>query len=154
MTIRYDPSVPIFLKTDWSAEGMGYILMQPSQDKVSQAALQQLMAGGECLFDLTTKGARLQPIAFGSRACTLMESKLHSFTGEAACGRWAIAQNRRYLWGAHFYWLCDCLAIKEIIDYTGSIPVICRWAQELLGYEFTVIHRPHKMMMDVDALLR
>ena len=83
-----------------------------------------------------------------------MESKLHSFTGEAACGRWAIAQNRKFLWGCHFYWICDCLAIMEILDYSGTISMICRWAQELLGYNFTIIHRPAKMMGDVDTLSR
>ena len=58
------------------------------------------------------------------------------------------------LWGQHFYWLCDCAAIKEILEYSDSIYIICRWAQELLGYQFNVIHRSIKMMGDVDALSR
>ena len=32
--------------------------------------------------------------------------------------------------------------------------MISRWAQELLGYHFTVIHRPARMMRDVDAITR
>ena len=32
--------------------------------------------------------------------------------------------------------------------------MVCRWAQELLGYQFTVVHRPNHMMVDVDALTR
>ena len=80
-----------------------------------------------------------------------MEAKLHSFVGEAACGRWAIAQNRKFLWGTHFYWICDCMAVQEILEYNGNIHVICRWAQELLGYNFTVLHRPAKMMADKEA---
>ena len=117
--------------------------MQAASDSESQDALLLLKQGGDCKFDLTLAGACLKPIAFGSRACTVMESKLHSFTGEAACGRWAIAQNRRYLWGTHFYWLCDCLAIKQILDYDGDISIVCRWAQELLGYDFSIVHRPN-----------
>ena len=74
---------------------MGWILMQPSRDKESTAALETLQNTGECEFDLSIDGARLKPIAFGSRSCTTAESKLHSFTGEAACGRWAIAQNKK-----------------------------------------------------------
>ena len=128
--------------------------MQASSDPDAQSALKLLKTTGECKFDLTIGGARLQPVAFGSRACTLMEAKLHSFTGEAACGRWAIGQNRRYLWGTHFYWLCDCLAIKQIVDYDGTISLVCRWAQELLGYDFTVLHRPNRMMIDVDAYVK
>ena len=32
--------------------------------------------------------------------------------------------------------------------------MVHRWAQELLGYDFTILHRPAKMMVDVDALTR
>ena len=28
------------------------------------------------------------------------------------------------------------------------------WAQELLGYNFSVVHRPNRMIGDVDALSR
>ena len=83
-----------------------------------------------------------------------MESKLYYFAGEAACGRWAIAQNKRFVWGKYFYWLCDCAVIKEIFDYSGCIAMTCGWAQELLGYQFAVVHRPNKNMKDVDALSR
>ena len=151
---RYNPNKPTFLKTDWSAEGMGWILMQPSDDNESITATKLLLEKGECLFDLSLTGPRLQPIAFGSRACTDMERKLHSFVSEVACGRWAIGQNRRFLWGCHFYWMCDCSAVKEILEYDGSISYICRWAQELLGYHFSCIHRSDKMMGDVDSLTR
>ena len=152
--VRYDPTQPTFLKTDWSSEGMGWILMQPDHDVESQKATKQLLATGECLFDVSRTGARLRPVQFGSRACTSVESRFHSFVGEVACGRWAIAQNRRYLWGTHFYWMCDCSAVKEILEYSGNISMIQRWAQELLGYHFSVIHRPARMMVDVDALSR
>lgn len=151
---RYDPNKPTFLKTDWSAEGMGWILMQPADDEESQEAIKILLETGECLFDLSPNGPRLRPVAFGSRSCTDMERKLHSFVGEVACGRWAIGQNRRFLWGCHFYWMCDCSAVKEILEYDGSISYVCRWAQELLGYHFSCIHRCNKMMIDVDSFTR
>ena len=91
ITARYNPELPVFLKTDWSSEGMGWILMQPHSDSVSVSALKLLENEGICKFDSSPDGARLRPIAFGSRSCTVMESKLHSFVGKAACGRWAIA---------------------------------------------------------------
>ena len=133
---------------------MGWILMQPANDEESVAASKILLTTGECLFDLSKNGARLKPIAFGSRSCTLVEKSFHSFTGEAASGRWSIGQNRKYLWGCHFWWVCDCSAVKEVLEYSGSIPMVCRWAQELLGYQFTVVHRPNRMMVDVDSLTR
>ena len=151
---RFDESLPIFLKTDWSNQGMSFILMQPADDAASKEALRILEEGGENLFDRIMSGARLRPIRFGSRRCTEQERHLHSFTGEASTGRWGIGQNRRYLWGAHFYWLCDCNSLKEVFDYSGTIYAICRIAQELLGYHFTFLHRPARMMRDVDALNR
>ena len=30
---RFDPTEPVFLKIDWSAEGMAWILMNPGDDK-------------------------------------------------------------------------------------------------------------------------
>ena len=44
--------------------------------------------------------------------------------------------------------------MKEIFEYDGNIQMICRWAQELLGYQFSVIHHNNRMMFNVDALTR
>ena len=151
---RYDSAKPCFLKTDWAGTGMGWILMQPDDSDASAAALALLRSDGICNFDVTMSGARLRPIRFGSRSCTERERHYHSFVGEAGCGRWAISQNRKFLWGTEFFWLCDCSAIKEILEYDGPIHQIRRWAQELLGYFFQVFHRPARMMRDVDGLTR
>ncbi|MGH7954887.1 MAG: reverse transcriptase family protein, partial [Gloeomargaritales cyanobacterium] len=137
---RYDSRLPCFLKTDWSADGMGFVMMQPEDSEAANAAIAKLRSGGDCDFDITMKGARLQPLVFGSRRCDKRERHFHSFVGEAACGRWAIGQCRRYLWGCHFYWICDCQAMKQIFDYDGNIHMVSRWAQELFGYSFTVVH--------------
>ena len=77
--------------------------MQPSDDPLPKAATKTLLSDDKCLFELTQSGARLQPISFGSRACTGLERRYHPFVGEAACERWAIPQNKLYLWGNHLY---------------------------------------------------
>ena len=84
---RYDPDKPTFLKIDWSAEGMGWIMMQPADDDESVAATKTLLETGEYLFDLTRSRARLRSAGFGSRAYLPQESKYHSFVGKEACGR-------------------------------------------------------------------
>ena len=154
LLVRFNPAKPVFLKTDWSASGMAWILMQPDDSPASVEATKLLIETGTNLFDATVDGPRLLPVRFGSRACIDKEKWFHSFVGEGACGRWGIAQNRKFLWGTHFYWLCDCAAVKEILDYDGPITMIKRWAQELLGYHFTVVHRVQRMMKDVDSLNR
>lgn len=59
-----------------------------------------------------------------------------------------------YLWGTYFYWMCDCIVMKEILEYDGVIYMICRWAQDLLGYHYSIIHRCERMMKDADAISR
>ena len=124
---RFDPLKLTFLKIDWSAEGIGRILMQPADDVESTKATKSLLKSGECTFDLSKYGVRLRQIRFGSRACTDYERKYHSFVGEVSSGRWAISQNRHYLWGNNFWWMCDCATIKEILKYEENISQICRW---------------------------
>ena len=36
--------------------------------------------------------------------------------------------------GVHFYWLCKYSAIKEMLEYNGSIHQLERWSPELLAY--------------------
>ena len=83
---RFNPLKLTFLKTDWISEGMGWILIQPADDEESTKVATILKETGKCLFDLTKNGARLKPVAFGSRSCNANEVKIHSFTGEGACG--------------------------------------------------------------------
>jgi len=100
---RFDPRKPTILKTDWSARGMSWILIQPADDDASVKATATLKKIGEFLFDLDMEGPRLKPIKYGSRACTTSEKWFHPFIGEAAAGRWGIGQNRKFLWGNFFY---------------------------------------------------
>jgi hypothetical protein len=151
---RYDHTKPTFLKTDRSADGFGSILMQPDDSPASVAATKKLAKTGICDFDLTLTGARLRPVRFDSRKCTEQERHFHSFVGEAACGRWAISKNKKFLWGTLFYWICDCSAMHEILNYDGQIHVVRCWAQELLGYHFAVIHCSTRIMQDIDAISR
>ena len=62
---RYVHSKLALLKTDWSTEGMGWISMQPANDKMSMAAEDEFKSGGKCMCDISKSGARLLHIAFG-----------------------------------------------------------------------------------------
>ena len=96
--------------------------MQPDHSEASKEALLLLTTTGVCKFDLAMKGAWLRPIRFGSRAYTDREVHFHSFVGETGCGRWAISSNKKFLWGAEFYWLCDWAGIKDCLLYTSPSP--------------------------------
>ena len=154
LLLRFDSSRPNFLKTDWSAGRMGYILMHPDDSPDSLAAITHMAVTGKCLFDISLDGPRLRPVLFGSRANLSYERNYHSFVGEVACGRWITAAYRKYLLSALFYRICDCSSVKEVLEYDGSIHQLKRWTQELMVYEFVCLHRPNKMMKDVDGVCR
>ena len=73
----FDPDKPKLLKSEWRAEGMGWILMHPANDDESQRTMRTLRETGECLFNLGKNGARLRPIAFGLISCTDFEREYH-----------------------------------------------------------------------------
>jgi hypothetical protein len=157
---RFDSSTPVFLKTDWSASGMGFILMQLDGSEESLAAIvkliaklvAKLVAGEDNEFDTALTGARLRPVLFGSRKCDDRETHYHSMVGEAACGRWAFGKLNKYLYGTHFWWICDCDGMQILFGYDGPIKQLRRWGQEMLGYNCTLLHRSHQLMIDVDAI--
>ena len=126
--------------------------MHPDDSNEARLATVKLRQKNECDFDLSLDGARLRPILFNSRSCSATKRHYHGFVGEIACGRWAIRMEKRYLWGTHFFWLCDMKTTYKIVYYTGPIHILRRWCQELLAYNFSCIHRGHDMMQDVDYL--
>ena len=66
--LRYDSSKPAVFKTDWSANRMGYILMQPDNRSKFLRALKILEDSGDLYFDLSLEGPRVHPVLFGSRS--------------------------------------------------------------------------------------
>jgi len=130
----YDSNNPCFDKIDWSATSMGYVLMQLDDSKPSVATLSQLSKPANNNFDCTMLGTWLKPILFRSQRCMEKESPFHSFVREAACGSWAIAHLWKYLWGAHFYWVINCIPLWEFLEYDRPFHQIKCWAQVLLVF--------------------
>eukprot|EP00978_Attheya_sp_CCMP212_P046596 scaffold400802_cov24-Attheya_sp.AAC.1 len=79
---RADKTKRTYLRTDFSTKGMGYAVLQPSDDPESLAAMKRENEGGPCKFDLQRTGLRLLPTAFGFRLCKGFEIYLHSYFGE------------------------------------------------------------------------
>lgn len=94
---------PFFLKTDWLATSMGWVLMQAAEDDALQEALAELAAGKECRFNASQNGPWLRLVLFGAQWCKGKECNYHLMVGKAATGRVAIGKLQRYLWGTHFY---------------------------------------------------
>jgi hypothetical protein len=88
-----------YLKTDFSAIGLGFALCQPDDSIESLSAMNHEIAGGECEFDFAISKLRLLPIALGSRRTNGSEVHFHSHPGEALAACWSIIKNRHFRWG-------------------------------------------------------
>lgn len=153
---RPDSNARFYLKTDWSKHAMGAALLQPdTEDPKAKAAMEEEIKGGQCKFDRTKSGLRLHPIAFISRRTAGTEQSYHSYIGEACTGIWAIEKFRPYLFGREFTWLTDCSGLRKFFE-GDEVPthMVQRWRMQLLRYDFTIVHRPGRMMFECDMLSR
>jgi ribosomal protein L21E len=152
---RPDSSLRFYLKTDWSKMAMGAALLQPDRSPESSEAMNREINGEPCAFDHTLSGLRLHPVMFISRRTSDPEKSYHSYVGEACAGIWAIEKFRPYLFGKEFTWLTDCSGLRKFFE-GDDIPthMIQRWRMQLLRYDFTIEHRPGRMMFECDLLSR
>ena len=154
---RPDYSRRFYLKTDWSAAGMGALLLQADSNPQAEAAEQEEVDGGPCRFETTVKGVkmRLRVLACISRRCNTKEKSYHGYVGEAAAGIWAIEKFRHFLFGREFTWMTDCSGLQKFFE-GDDLPthMVQRWRLQLLRYDFTIVHKAARMMADADLLSR
>jgi RNase H-like domain found in reverse transcriptase len=136
---------------------MAAVLLQaePSSSEAKHSEEQEASKTGPCNFDKHMHHMRLRPIAFSSRKCTDAEGNMHSFTGEAATGVWAIEKYKRHIFGREFTWMTDCNGLRQFFE-GEDVPthIHQRMRQRLLRYMFTIVHRPARFMIECDVLTR
>ena len=147
---RFNHKLRLYLKTDFSSFGFGYVALQPGSDTPSISAMRREMAGGECEFLQPGTAFTLHPIAFGSRKTRGYETKLHSHLGEGFAGDWAINRCRHYCYGMRFTWITDCYGIKFILGYDGTNAVLLRLQMRLMCWDMDIVHRSGPTLGDAD----
>ena len=154
---RPDYTRRFYLKTDWCRLGMAAILLQadPDSTEAAQAEKDETERTKPCSFDKHMHHLRLRPIAFSSRKCSESEGNMHSYTGEAATGVWAIEKYKRHLFGKEFTWMTDCNGLRQFFE-GEDVPTHMhqRMRQRLLRFLFTIVHRPARFMVECDVLTR
>lgn len=130
---------------------MGCCLLQPDDDDVSIAALKREDAGGKWEFDVTTKGPCLRPCGFAARMCKGIEKMSHSHLGEGVALRCGIHEFTHVLCARPFTAIWDCIGLEWIFFSKGHNPVILRSQVELMGWWFTICHRPNPVITDADC---
>lgn len=88
LLLWYDSSKSVFLKTNWSTGGMGYILIKANESPQSLAVLKLLKETVECTFNILLDGPWLRPMLFGSQSNQTFIKHYQTFVGEVSCGRW------------------------------------------------------------------
>ena len=87
---RFDHRKLIVLRTDFSAKGFGYVLLQPGNDEASTNAAKDYLDGKGFTFMTKDSKAILHPVCFGARRTRGNEIRLHSHLGEGFSGDYAI----------------------------------------------------------------
>ena len=147
-----------YLKTDWSRKAMCAVVLQADCTEEAEAAQRKELEGSrKCDFDKTLGGLRLRPCHIIARTCKGNETEWHSATGELATGHYAMCnpQLQVYLWLKEFTWLTDCSG--NIRDKEAKYPpkhVEARWAMDMMRFDYTIVHRPERMMFECNLLSR
>jgi hypothetical protein len=129
---RFDHRKLIVLRSNFSAKGFGYVLLQPGKDEASTNTAKDYLEGKGFNFMTKDSKAILHPVCFGARRTRGNEVQLHSHLGEGFSGDYAINKCRSYVFGQRFVWVTDCYAIKFILSYEGGNPAILRLQMRLM----------------------
>jgi hypothetical protein len=99
---RCEHCLLLVLHTNFSANGFGYVALQPGNNMESRLAMTHRMGGGKFKFmDKSSKGI-LHPVAFGCRPTWGNKKWLHSHLGKAFSGNYAIKKCRHMCFGQRF----------------------------------------------------
>jgi hypothetical protein len=126
--ITPDWNRPFVLVTDWCEQGIGAILGQVTED--TEALL------GPDGFPL------IQPVAFISRACSLVESRYHNHRGEALAIFWAVDKFGYYLHGHRFEIRTDSHSVAYMKEAIFKDAQVFRWVMDMMQYDFEIAHIP------------
>ena len=124
-----DMNAPFILSTDASGTSLGYILGQKGLD------------GKEMV------------VAYGGRSLKPDEHKFKVSEQECLAFVDGIKAYKEYL-TKHFTVITDHQALKLLNSVKDTSSRLGRWALELQGYDFEIVHKPGRVHMKADALSR
>jgi hypothetical protein len=128
-----DMKLPFELHTDWSAVGLGAVLVQIHSNRKEFV------------------------IAYASRSNNRTERNYSSYYGECLAAVWAVSYFRIYLYGRPFVLKTDHKPLKWLMTSKKLTEMHARWAsilQEYLEYNVDIQHRAGVTHGDADGLSR
>jgi len=112
-----------------------------------------LLAMGAMLFhDVTRKSD--QPIVYVSRLLNKVKQNYNTIEKEALTMVFVLHKFRHYLLGYKFVFYVDHMAFVYLVNKPQVSGSIGRWLLLFLEYDFTIMYKPSRIHVVVDALSR
>lgn len=124
-----DYQKPFVLQTDASDQGIGGVLVQGSGDEE-------------------------KAVAYFSQKLSPTQQKYQTTEKECLAVLVGIEKFRPYLEGTHFTVVTDHASLQWLQNLKDPSGRLARWALRLQPYDFTLVHRPGRLMAVADALSR
>jgi transposase InsO family protein len=121
---------PFQVGTDASDRGLGAVLYQEMGDQT------------------------IAYISFAARSLSTGECNYGATKRELAAIIFALRKFRYYLWGTHFTLHTDHKALTYLFTQRHLNPMINNWLEELLDFNFSIVHRPGVLNVLPDRLSR
>ena len=131
-TIDYSENAKFILRTDWSINGYGFVLLNGVPDK-----------SGEIIY---------RPVVYGARSNSAAARNYPAFKGELLALVFALTKTEHLLMGRHFLVQTDNDGVAEAKRSPHS--VIRNWLVYVGSFDMTIQHIPGKTNIVADALSR
>jgi hypothetical protein len=99
-------------------------------------------------------GSTRRYISFASQALNSAQRNYPATRRELLAIVFALRKFRQWLWGTHFTLFTDHRALSFLFTQKHENHMLNHWADILLDYDFTVVHRPGFLMVLEDSLSR
>ncbi|SPO20939.1 uncharacterized protein UTRI_00416 [Ustilago trichophora] len=128
---------PFIVHSDWSAEGIGAVLLQQYVMQKDANGRWNLLDEPEIDVD-KVPGITLKkvvfPISYASKKCTEAESRYSAHLGELVAAKFALTRFSAFTFGQPVILVTDCIALRDILR-NDKMPVAhARWREQLLAH--------------------
>ncbi|SAM81929.1 uncharacterized protein UBRO_20256 [Ustilago bromivora] len=135
---RYDR--PFVVQSDWSAEGMGAVLLQ--EYEVYKDASGQWQLDIDSIYGEQEHPCKkiAFPIAYASCKCLPSESCYSAHLGELAAAKFALDKFACFTFGQPIILVTDCTVLRDILRSEKMPAAHARWREQLLAHNVIEVH--------------
>lgn len=130
---------PFIVQSDWSAEGMGAVLMQEYDVYKDSNGRWQLDTDEGSAQHNGPRKRIAYPIAYASRKCLPSESRYSAHLGELAAAKFALDKFASFTFGQPVILVTDCTALRDVLRSEKMPAAHARWREQLLAHNIVEV---------------